>query len=134
MHRCLSAGRFAPVSFDAVFCGFLGSIQGLIRAAHEWVDTQAGFVFGDSDTDGDGFFVMRTERQLGCLNSAAYVFGDMKCSLGIGPRQKHTELVPTTSKYEVAHPDGLLQDARYGLQCVVPRNVPVDIIDLLEVI
>jgi hypothetical protein len=106
--------------------------EGPIGPTEETFRSVAGLKFGDAEACGDVFVAQTRMRELGETEA------DLLCSLGgrsvIALRAQKNELFSSISAGEVARPGCRSQQGTEGSNDLVARLVPVNIVNLLEVV
>lgn len=123
-------------SLDPVTAVLLGDIQLPVDGLDEVGGGQpvAGCHCADADADGDTLAVRRLRvdyRQF--LDQALTTLGDVLSPLGIGFRQHDDEFLAAVTRDQIARAgQGQVQRLRNPGQALVARDVPVQVVELLE--
>ncbi|MNS69235.1 hypothetical protein D3C72_1025410 [compost metagenome] len=130
----LAVGR-VDGQINAIAPQLLALVQALVGDVDQRLGLErARRVAGHADAGGDGEGRLALAPERVALDVAANALGDDQRGLGRGLGQHHRELLAAVTRDEIGLAGALLQHAGDALQHLIPEQVAVGVVELLEVV
>lgn len=118
-----------------IAAGVLGHIKRFIRRGHQsLLGAAVHRKDRDANTDGDVYGHTAGAGDFLGLDGLPDTFSDMHAAGVAGLRQDDGELLPSITGYQIHHPDFLPDQGGHRTQGLVPHQVSVGIVNLLETV